>query len=124
MDADGIVLSFVETVRRQGGTISSRITPSGVRELEKRLSFPLPYFYRRLIDGHEFLPFEIGGLEFYGAFGAQNDPDDIFCRLFLDPAFVSVLLPRRLSHFARQTRALMIRCVLIFLRRDRSTVRS
>jgi hypothetical protein len=61
----------------------------------------LPYFYRRLIDNYEFLPFEIGSLEFFGAFGAKDDPDDISCRLFLDPAFVSILLPGRLFHFAR-----------------------
>ena len=101
MDSDQIVLAFVEAVRRHGGTISTRAIPSVATELELRLSFPLPYFYRHLIDGYEYLPFEIGNLEFFGAFGAKHDRDDISCRLFLDPAFVSVLLPHRFFHFAQ-----------------------
>src|SRR5688572_6068197 len=101
MDPEAIVSTFIEVVRRHGGTISPRTSPSVTGELEKRLSFRLPYCYRCLIDNYEFLPSEIGSLEFFGAFGAKDDPDDISCRLFLDPALVSILLPGRLFHFAR-----------------------
>ena len=100
MDIDKIISTFVESVQRNGGTISLRTIPSVVNELEERLSFRLPYSYRRLILTYEFLPFEIGALQFFGAFGAKDDPGDISCRLFLDAAFVSVLLPRWLFHFA------------------------
>jgi hypothetical protein len=101
MDSDEIVLKFVEAVRAQGGTIYTRTSPSPVGEIERRLSFPLPHFYRRLIAGYEYFPFTIGNLVFFGAFGEKSDPDDIACKLFLDPAFVSTLLPARLFHFAR-----------------------
>jgi len=102
-DSDKIVSMFIEAVQSHGGTVSPRIGPSVAAELEARLAFRLPCFYRKLIDAYEFLPFEIGSLEFFGASGAKNDPDDIACRLFLDQAFVSVLIPARLFHFARPT---------------------
>jgi hypothetical protein len=101
MYSDQIVSTFVEAARCHGGTISPRTSPSVSAELEARLSFRLPHFYRKLIDSYEFLPFAIGSVEFFGAFGSRDDPDDIECRLFRDPIFVSVLVPVRLFHFAR-----------------------
>jgi hypothetical protein len=101
MDSDKLILTFIEAVQRRGGTISPRTSPSMAGDLETRLSFGLPYLYRKLIDAYEFFPFEIGSIEFFGSFGGKDDPDDISSRLFLDPAFVSVLLPGRLFHFAR-----------------------
>src|SRR5437879_474683 len=100
MYSDQIVSTFVEAARCHGGTISPRTSPSVSAELEARLSFRLPHFYRKLIDSYEFLPFAIGLVEFFGAFGSRDDPD-IECRLFRDPIFVSVLVPVRLFHFAR-----------------------
>jgi hypothetical protein len=76
MNFDGIVSTLVQAVQRHGGTISQRTNPSVIAELENRLSFRIPYFYRELIDNYEFLPLEIGSLDFFGAFGARDDPDD------------------------------------------------
>ena len=87
MDSCKIVSTFIEAVQRNGGTISPRTSPSVTAELETRLSFRLSYLYCELIDTYEFFPFEIGLLEFSGAFGCNDDPNDISCRLFPDPAF-------------------------------------
>ena len=69
MDSGKIVSTFIEPVERNGGTISPRTSPSVTAELETRLSFRLPY---ELVDTYEFFPFEIGLLEFFGAFRLQG----------------------------------------------------
>ena len=91
---------LVALIARSGGVPQPYSGPPRSAPLERRLGFRMPPLYRGLLDSYEWLPFEAAGLFVYGSAGLAGDRDDIATRLFLDPAFVQVLVPARLFHFA------------------------
>ena len=84
MNLNEMIDSFVNIALDLGADITPVENAFWIDELEKKLGKRYPASFHSLLTRYQFIPFEIGGIQFFGNTGL-NDIDEMAVAIFRDP---------------------------------------